>query len=170
MDKTILEELIKKGLSIAKIAKETKKGKTTVSYWLKKHNLKTIYTNGNNIELTEIRCSKCNIIKTVDNFYKKKNKRFMAYCKTCRHKIALDLQRSTKQKVIEYLGGECKICGYKKCAAALHIHHTIPDLKSKDFVKFKYKKFDERYKKELETCELLCANCHAEIHSLEFNK
>lgn len=68
-----------------------------------------------------------------------------------------------KQKSVEYKGGCCQVCGYKKSLRALDFHHIDP--KEKDFAisKFKNKKL-ESLKKELDKCVLVCKNCHCEIH------
>ncbi len=65
---------------------------------------------------------------------------------------------------IEYKGGKCVICGYKKCVGALTLHHRNP--KEKDFglsVRGLTRSW-EKIRKELDKCVLLCSNCHAEVH------
>lgn len=64
---------------------------------------------------------------------------------------------------IEYKGGECKQCGYNKCQAALQFHHINPDVKAFN-VSHDHIRSWERLKIELDKCDLLCANCHAEMH------
>jgi 5-methylcytosine-specific restriction endonuclease McrA len=69
-----------------------------------------------------------------------------------------DMARSFK-------GGKCKICGYNKCSNALEFHHRDP--KKKDFglsVRGLTRSW-EKVRKETEKCELICANCHREIHA-----
>lgn len=34
--------------------------------------------------------------------------------------------KRTKEKLIEYKGGKCQVCGYNKCASALEFHHLDP--------------------------------------------
>lgn len=68
-----------------------------------------------------------------------------------------------KQRVLDYLGGSCKNCGYDKCAAALHPHHLDPAQKRFSIGGAKCRKWSE-VQKELDKCTLLCANCHAEEH------
>lgn len=69
-----------------------------------------------------------------------------------------------KEKAIEYKGGECQNCGYKKCIAALEFHHR--DATKKEFVFSKYSNHNwEKIKLELDKCDMLCANCHREHHS-----
>ena len=69
---------------------------------------------------------------------------------------------SKKYKLVSLLGGKCKICGYDKCIAALQFHH--PDTVEKEFgIGDTFRSFDKLVK-EAKKCELVCANCHAEIH------
>jgi predicted DNA-binding protein YlxM (UPF0122 family) len=71
-------------------------------------------------------------------------------------------RKRTKLRLIEYKGGECEICGYNKCASALHFHHLYTD--EKDFgVSGKSLSF-EKLKHEVDKCIMVCSNCHAEIH------
>lgn len=73
------------------------------------------------------------------------------------------LRKQTKLKSIEYLGGRCEICGYNKCPEALDFHHKDPTTKEFGLGSFKIKNW-EKIKKELDKCQLLCANCHRELH------
>lgn len=63
------------------------------------------------------------------------------------------------------MGNKCARCGYSKCLGALQIHHLDPSIKDKKFSNFKLRAFDDKFKKELKTCILLCANCHLEEHT-----
>jgi len=71
--------------------------------------------------------------------------------------------RKRKQKLIEMFGGCCNKCGYDKCQAALVFHH----IKNKSFtlgnINGLFRKWSEVIK-EAKKCELLCANCHTELH------
>lgn len=74
-------------------------------------------------------------------------------------------RRDIKKQLIEYKGGSCIICGYNKSYRSLHFHHLNPD--EKDFTlghKWGKLGFNEKIKKELDKCVLVCANCHGEIH------
>lgn len=70
---------------------------------------------------------------------------------------------------INYLGGKCVKCGFKGHMASLHIHHTDTALKSQGRNRATVfatsgtsrASLTDDEKKELDTCELLCANCHA---------
>lgn len=73
-------------------------------------------------------------------------------------------RKTTKERIIFSLGGECVICGYQKCIKALEVHHIDPNEKeftfSKDMLCHSWEKLSE----ELKKCVLLCANCHREVH------
>lgn len=68
-------------------------------------------------------------------------------------------------KIVQELGGQCSICGYKKNIAALSFHHKDPSKKSfgLDSRNFSNRSWDAILE-ELSKCELVCLNCHAEIH------
>ncbi len=69
-----------------------------------------------------------------------------------------------KEKLIAYKGGKCERCGYDKSVPrAYDFHHR--DASQKDFGIGTYKVLNfEKLKKEVDKCDLLCRNCHAEIH------
>lgn len=71
--------------------------------------------------------------------------------------------KRTKEKLIEYKGGKCQVCGYNKCASALEFHHLDPS--QKDFTISGGTKSFENLKPEVDKCILVCANCHREIHA-----
>lgn len=72
-------------------------------------------------------------------------------------------RRRTKLKLIEYKGGKCDLCGFdKKVCSAYDFHHKDP--KQKDFNISAKSCSYERLKLEADKCNLVCRNCHAEIH------
>lgn len=76
------------------------------------------------------------------------------------------IRHAIKKQLVEYKGNKCEICGYNKCVGALQFHHL--DSSKKDFdLSAKYNggkiNMEEMYK-EVDKCQLLCANCHAEQH------
>lgn len=84
-------------------------------------------------------------------------------CRKCRI-IAVQKRRdNSKKKAIEYKGGKCSVCGYNKCTAALEFHHRDPSKKSFGVSAKGYTRSWEKIKKELDKCDLVCANCHREI-------
>lgn len=81
-------------------------------------------------------------------------------CNTCRQHYR---QLKLKRKAIDYLGGKCIMCGYDKCTAVLEFHHRIPEDKSFT-ISTNLNKSWNSLKVELDKCDLLCANCHRELH------
>lgn len=75
--------------------------------------------------------------------------------------------RRAKYKLLA--GGKCTICGYNKCLDALQFHHRDPsekDFNISDGIWAIGKNVDEIiFKAEIDKCDLVCANCHFEIHS-----
>ncbi len=93
------------------------------------------------------------------------------YCSTaCKSKAGVNaLRKRRKIKYVEYKGGACNRCGYKKCMAALEFHHVDPSQKEFELTRAMTLSWDKA-KIELDKCELVCANCHAEIHATEANQ
>ena len=73
-----------------------------------------------------------------------------------------------KLKLIEMKGNCCSNCGYNKNLAALHFHHRNSEEKAfKLGLRILSNKRWEAIVKEAEKCDVLCANCHAEVHNPE---
>ena len=83
-------------------------------------------------------------------------------CKKCHSKKTHNRLKETKRRGVEYLGGCCKKCGYDKYLGALQFHHRDPSQKDPSLFNT-WLSFD-KLKEELDKCDLLCANCHAETH------
>ena len=81
-------------------------------------------------------------------------------------------KRGIKRKLnlVKLKGGCCEICGYKKNLTALTFHHINPDKKlfnveMRNIANYNWNKV----LKEADQCQLLCHNCHHELHHPEFN-
>ena len=72
-------------------------------------------------------------------------------------------RRLIKSRAIEYKGGQCQICGYKKYQGALELHHINPNKKDFGIGQYGHSRSWERVKRELDNCLLVCANCHREV-------
>jgi len=70
-----------------------------------------------------------------------------------------------KELIVQYKGGVCEICGYKKCIWALDLHHKNPGTKSFELSGTGYSQAWEKIKREADKCMLVCANCHREIEA-----
>lgn len=74
---------------------------------------------------------------------------------------SLRFRRQNKIKLVEYMGGKCKICGYNNSVFALEFHHINPN--EKEFNLTYSNKSWIKLKKEADKCILVCSNHHREI-------
>lgn len=85
--------------------------------------------------------------------------------KNKQHKILSDyiLTQALFKKSVEYLGGKCSLCQNSN----IHIlcfHHLDKSTKEFDFGGSRIRKSFDKIELELDKCQLLCINCHKEIH------
>ncbi len=82
----------------------------------------------------------------------------------CKGKHTTAWRIRVKEKLIAYKGGKCEECGYdKQIPRVFDFHHRDP--KQKEFAIGSYTVLNfEKLKNEVDKCELVCKNCHAEIH------
>lgn len=154
LDKKVLVKLVNKGVTRKTIAKELGVCATTVGYWMKKFGLKSKFHR------TKKRyCRRCG-----EDDVKKLVLTGRYYCRKCDTQRTIERHRAIKVKSVDYKGGCCSRCGYNKCLAALDFHHRDPKKKDKKFVAMKTRSF-EGLREELDKCDLVCKNCHAEIHA-----
>jgi hypothetical protein len=72
------------------------------------------------------------------------------------------LRYAKKIKSINYLGGKCITCGEKNLFK-LTFHHRNPQ--EKEFSYSTYREYRwSKLKEELDKCDILCQNCHRELH------
>lgn len=74
-------------------------------------------------------------------------------------------RRECKKRLVEHFGGKCQICGYSKSIRALQFHHIDPENKEFTINKRRWNLAVSMI--EAHKCQLLCANCHFEIHDKE---
>ena len=117
-----------------------------------------------------MKCTKCG--KNEENPYVVKNGKYkgkiQSHCRECNKKNATLRKQTLKKECVDYKGGKCCICGYDKYIGSLDFHHLDPSQKGFEFSHLKitsFKKNEEKLKKELDKCILVCRNCHAEIHA-----
>lgn len=71
-----------------------------------------------------------------------------------------------KQKIVDAFGGQCAMCGYKKCNEVFHCHHLDPS--QKEFSLSQIMSNPQKWAMvvpELRKCVMLCSNCHGEVHA-----
>jgi hypothetical protein len=79
-------------------------------------------------------------------------------------------QHQRRLELIIALGAKCELCGYKKNLAALHFHHKDPSMKvfaleGRNIGKHSW----DVLLTEAAKCQLLCSNCHMELHFPDLN-
>jgi 5-methylcytosine-specific restriction endonuclease McrA len=79
------------------------------------------------------------------------------------------LEKTTKRRIVKVelvklFGGKCVKCGYDKSVSALIFHHRNPFEKSFEISKLILKKRFNDLVSEAQKCDLLCSNCHNELH------
>ena len=104
------------------------------------------------------RCPRCKTEKRHDEFYVRSDGRPSVYCKPCTSDESAERKVKFKQRAIEYKGGSCQRCGFLGQAVCYDFHHR--NRKDKEMEISRMKKSWETAKKELDKCDLLCANCH----------
>jgi len=79
-----------------------------------------------------------------------------------KHRAWLDNQQRLKQEILMSLGG-CKNCG-ESDYRCLDFHHTDPSTKDAEVSELWRHASIITIRKEIEKCEVLCANCHRKLH------
>jgi hypothetical protein len=73
-------------------------------------------------------------------------------------------RRELKQRMVDYKGGACVLCGYSKCLRAMDFHHLDPSSKRFNIASSHNRRW-EALRLELDKCMLICSNCHFELEA-----
>ena len=95
--------------------------------------------------------------------YRKKG-HLKSKCSTC---DSVAKRRGHKARCVAYKGGSCVRCGYNRSVYAMDFHHRNPKDKKFTISGDSYSRKWVYVMAELDKCDLLCANCHREIHEAE---
>ncbi len=169
LDRAELEVLVGQGASIAQIAKAVGRSKATVRHWLREYDLKT--QRAESREKAGAECS-----DTVDDLVRRKcphhgltefkRRSPSGYrCLKCRSEAVTKRRRRVKRTLVDEAGGACRICGYRRCLAALEFHHVEPADKRFALSHRGVARSIEKAREEASKCVLLCANCHVEVEA-----
>lgn len=127
-------------------------------------------------------CTKCKKNKPLEDYYKNSKQ---SKCKSCHNAANKKYRAEHKQERFNYerkrtkehrkawmlilkeIYGKiaCVRCGYSKCFAALDFHHRKPETKKFDISPTLKRRVTAEKIKEIKKCDLLCANCHRELHN-----
>lgn len=73
-------------------------------------------------------------------------------------------RKAIRMKAVQLAGGKCIRCGYNKYPEVLEFHHRDQKQKSFGIGQRGLTRSWKKVSAEIEKCDLLCANCHREIH------
>lgn len=104
--------------------------------------------------VTCLRCSR-------DYLYDYKKGHTTTHCNSC---TVNGRREKVKQRCIDYKGGCCQECGYKKSKRALCFHHLDSSEKELEINASMAARSWLVLQAELDKCVLLCSNCHMEAH------
>ena len=83
----------------------------------------------------------------------------------CRSEAVTRRRKRVKEVLVAEAGGECALCGYSRCLAALEFHHLDRASKRFSVAARGLTRSLAEAREEAEKCVLLCSNCHAEVEA-----
>ena len=88
-------------------------------------------------------------------------------CKTCNYQRKTEHTYKIRMALLSSVGkkAKCELCGYDKYIAALDFHHVDQSTKELEFSRIQSIKFTQVQLDEMKKCQVLCVNCHREVHS-----
>jgi transposase len=168
LDRERVERLLAEGRSISRMAATLGVSESTVQYWLRKWGLRTARADRMTAAARAREEGKA-IVELVcrrhgrTDFYIEG--RGSHRCMRCRWEAVARRRRNVKATLVREAGGECRLCGYSRCADALHFHHVDPATKSFAIGSRGLTRSLDTLRREAAKCALLCANCHAEVEA-----
>jgi len=166
-----LEELVDAGMTIAAMAGELERSKSTVRYWLGKYGLRTRHPCRRRSRPAAREAKREGWPSTVMLCPTHGETEFVIEgrgyyrCKQCRVSAVTRRRRRVKAILVAEAGGRCALCGYDRCAAALAFHHLDPSQKRLHVSANGRGVALETLRAEAAKCMLVCANCHAEVEA-----
>lgn len=166
-----LQPLADSGMSIAEIASELGRSRTTVRHWLKRYGLKTRGALARRTDARALEAREQGLVVTQMSCRRHGETAFILdrrgyyRCKRCRSESVARRRRRVKELLVSEAGGACCVCGYSRHARGLHFHHVDPALKRLEINARGAGIALERLRQEAGKCVLLCANCHAEVEA-----
>ena len=128
------------------------------------------------------KCGKCDLVKTVDQFYKKRRNKngtiaYQSYCISCcskRHKKYfqanrgkyLDKAKKHREKLINFVNSlkdqPCVDCKQSHPPYVMDFDHLDSTTKVDTISRLQRTGSKELIIEEIKKCELVCSNCHRE--------
>lgn len=107
-------------------------------------------------------CIKCKEFRPSNYFLFGKAKNKSKICKQCNADKTSNRLKQYKLLAVKYKGEKCQCCGYANNVGVLEFHHREP--KEKEIILSSFSGSLEKFKLELDKCDMLCANCHRAKH------
>lgn len=174
--KSLLARLCRQNKSYREMAEILGVAKSTVGWLLHKHGLRTDQSAQHN-SVKKPKCKTCGTRNVKLFYYGRKS--VCTRCWAKNDKSYKNPRRKERRTMLKYAavqakGGCCQRCGYRQNLAALQFHHPNQNEKHEQWHKLfnnasRSAKQVKILAAELEKCELLCANCHAEAHYPDTN-
>jgi transposase len=168
IDRQVLEDAVEGGWTLSEMAEVVDRDISTVRYWLKQYDLKptggarrreTREAKRLGLRHIERHCEKHGVTRFV------LENRGSYRCRKCRGEDVSAWRRRAKRRLVEEAGGKCQICGYDRYMGALQFHHVDPSKKSFLLSMRGCTRSIAKLRAEAAKCQLLCANCHAEVEA-----
>jgi hypothetical protein len=165
LERAELEALVEQGRSIRQIATVVGVSPTTVRHWLRRYGMRTRpsrYARRDEPKpdgmVRECRSHGWTTFKPIGSgrLYR---------CVRCLVESVSDRRRALKLTLIEEAGGCCSRCGYDRYPGALQFHHRNAADKAFSVSNSGVARSLDALRAEARKCELLCANCHAEVEA-----
>jgi transposase len=168
IERAVLEDLIGEGLSIAAMANRLDVHRSTVAYWLRRHELRTVQAARREDGRRAKAAGRATVRMTClhhgeTDFWMEGRGAYR--CLACRSERVAGRRRRMKEILVSEAGGSCRICGYSRSLAALHFHHLDPGEKRFSMGREGVTRSLAMMREEAQKCVLLCANCHAEVEA-----
>ena len=158
------EELVSEGLSTAQMGRVIGRTPSTIRDWLREYGLQTQWAERRQASKEGRR--ELQLVCARHGLTTFRLRRSGGYrCAKCNTDAVSKRRRRVKRILVEEAGGECRLCGYSRCEAALAFHHVAPADKRFALSRRGVTRSIERARVEARKCVLLCANCHAEVEA-----
>ncbi len=164
-----LEGFVDAGMTIAEIANQVNRSKTTVRHWLGRYGLRTEKARGRRPARLAAEAKAAGKLTTTMACVRHGETEFVLEgrghyrCKRCRSESVARHRRKVKDIIVAEAGGACVVCGYDRYRGALEFHHLNPADKRLEISRNGVTLSLDALRAEARKCVLVCSNCHAEI-------
>jgi len=168
LGRELLATLIDEGLSVRAISARTGFAATSVRYWIRRHGLTSAAASRRDEGRRAKQSGFARVVMECPTHGKTEfslEGRGAYRCLRCRNDRVAARRRRVKAILVAEAGGACVRCGYDRYAGALHFHHRDPATKEFAIANQGITRSLAAMRAEAAKCDLLCANCHAEIEA-----